>query len=856
MKSKAKVVVEENIKVQDVPFVMTDCFNRYAKVVITDRAIPDVRDGLKPVQRRIIYTMYLEGNVRSKPTRKCARTVGVVLGRFHPHGDSSAYEAMVHLSQDWKMRAPLLEFQGNNGSIDNDPAAAYRYTEARLSSIADFIISDIEKNTVDMTLNFDDTEKEPTVLPARFPNLLVNGTTGIAVGAATNIPPHNIGEVCDAVIYRIEHKRATVEDLMQFIKGPDFPTGGIIDDLAALKQVYETGQGSFYVHSKADIDEKTNQIIITEIPYYTVKSKFVADLEKKRVDLKLDNILEVRDESTADVRIAFDIRKDANPAATLNFLRQKGFLRSTFSVNMLAIDKGHPKTMNLLEIIDAYIAHQVEVITRRSKFDVDKKKRRLEVVQGLIKAISIVDQIIALIRASSGKEDSKAKLMAKWGFTKDQAEAIVTMQLYRLSNTDVTILVEEGKQLEQDIDYLNQILTDENKLLKVIAKDLKEVSKLYNTPRKTTILDSKIKVENVDAKELIVKEDCYVVITKDGYTKRTNLRSYQASVGSSAIDDLPKIKVSDKIVFNNLVTTHENIIGFTSKGNYFVIPVHIFIEGKWKEEGKHLNNLISLPADEKIINVFAISTFDIKAFVLILTKDAKIKRTALKEYEQNKLTPRPIRAVGLSKGDSVVSVCICSGNSDLVLMNDNGQACRFNENDIPVVGIKAGGVKALNQGKEIYPMSAMLSFNQDEHCKMLLLSDLRCARLFQSASIETTKRLGPKTALVKIFKNNPMSIVSLVKVYKKKNTPNLVPIATDAGSDIIDIDNLDTVLPGSGLKENLKLDDHKIIGAHLNGEIINENFKVEEPPKLIETIVAEDDPAEKQLSLFDLFDEE
>ena len=410
MKKQTKPITVENILNQHVPLVLTDCFNRYAKAVITDRAIPDVRDGLKPVQRRIIYAMYTEGNTYNKPTRKCARTVGVILGKFHPHGDSSAYDAMVHLSQDWKMRAPLLVFQGNNGSIDNDPAAAYRYTEAKLSKISDLMVADLEKDTVDMSLNFDDSELEPDVLPARFPNLLVNGTTGIAVGAATNIPTHNLKEVCEAVIYRIEHKRATVADLLNYIKGPDFPTGGVIDDVEALKQIYETGQGSFYVHCDVHIDEATNQIIITNIPYGTIKSKFVADLDKRRVDDKLDNILEVRDESTEDVRIVLDIKKDSNPQAALNYLRQKGSLRSTFAVNMLALDKGHPKTMNLLEIIDAYIDHQVEVITRRSKFDIQKKTARLSIVRGLMKAISVLDKVIEIIRHSSGKEDSKKQI--------------------------------------------------------------------------------------------------------------------------------------------------------------------------------------------------------------------------------------------------------------------------------------------------------------------------------------------------------------------------------------------------------------------------------------------------------------
>ena len=857
MKKQTKPITVENILNQHVPLVLTDCFNRYAKAVITDRAIPDVRDGLKPVQRRIIYAMYTEGNTYNKPTRKCARTVGVILGKFHPHGDSSAYDAMVHLSQDWKMRAPLLVFQGNNGSIDNDPAAAYRYTEAKLSKISDLMVADLEKDTVDMSLNFDDSELEPDVLPARFPNLLVNGTTGIAVGAATNIPTHNLKEVCEAVIYRIEHKRATVADLLNYIKGPDFPTGGVIDDVEALKQIYETGQGSFYVHCDVHIYEATNQIIITDIPYGTIKSKFVADLDKRRVDDKLDNILEVRDESTEDVRIVLDIKKDSNPQAALNYLRQKGSLRSTFAVNMLALDKGHPKTMNLLEIIDAYIDHQVEVITRRSKFDIQKKTARLSIVRGLMKAISVLDKVIEIIRHSSGKEDSKNKLIEAFDFTKDQAEAIVTMQLYRLSNTDVTALQKEEEQLEGEIKELNEILANEDKLNRVIIKDLKEVIKEFGNERKTTILDSKIKIENIDAKELIAKEDCYVVLTKDGYVKRTNLRSYQASVNGNPIDDLPKIKVGDRLVLSRLATTHDSIVAFTSKGGYFVIPVHMISEGKWKEEGKHLNTLITLPADEKVIQAFVVSTFEPKVYFALLTKEGKIKRTLAKEFEQSKLTPRPLRAIGLTGADELVSVALTSGNSDIVIVNTNGQASRFNENEVPVVGIKAGGVKAMNQGKEIYDMSCMFALNSDEHVKLLLLADKRCARIIQSTSIETSKRLGSKVSLVKIFKNNPMNIVSVSKVYKKKDTNNFVAIATDSGSEIVNINDLETTLLGSGLRENLDIGSSKsVLGVHFDGEYLNDKTKVEEAPKIVEIVKAEDNSGEKQLSLFDLFDEE
>lgn len=859
MKSKTKnAPAAEIIRDERVPAVLTDCFNRYAKAVITERAIPDVRDGLKPVQRRIVYTMYLEGNTYNKPTRKCARTVGVVLGKFHPHGDSSAYDAMVHLSQDWKMALPLLEFQGNNGSIDNDPAAAYRYTEARLSKAAELLVVDLERDTVDMVLNFDDTELEPTVLPARFPNLLVNGTTGIAVGAATNMPTHNIAEVCNAVIYRLEHRRATVADLRQFIAGPDFPTGGIVDDPAALDQIYETGQGSFYIHCRVHVEEEKNEIVITELPYNTIKSKFVADLDRRRGDDHLDSVLEVRDESTAEIRIVLSLRKDANPYATLNYLRQKGVLRATYAVNMLAIDKGHPKTMNLLELVDAYIDHQIEVVTRRSRYDVAKKTHRLAIVHGLIKAISILDEVIALIRKSGGKEDSKRGLMEKYGFTAEQAEAIVTMQLYRLSNTDVTALEEESERLAGEIAELESILADETKLRRVISKDLKEVVREFDRPRRTEIRAEKIRVEDVDTKELIAREDCYVVLTKDGYVKRTNLRSYQASIGQSPVDDLPKIKVGDRLVLARLATTHDTLVAFTVRGSYFAVPIHQIQEAKWKEEGRHLNNLLSLPAEEKIVAAFTVTSFCAGAYFALLTKEGKIKRTAVGEFAQNRLTPRPLRAIGLVGADELVSVALTGGNSDLLLVNASGQASRFNENEVPVVGIKAGGVKALNQGKDIFPLTALLSFYSDEHTKLLLLSDRRAARLFQSTAVETTRRLGPKTALVKLFKNNPMNVISLTKVTKKRGEKNFVPIATDQGSEIVDIDGLDPVLPGSGLRENLAIGaDRLVLGVHVAGEALDENFRVEKPPRPAEPVKAVDEDGDHQLSIFEIgFDEE
>ena len=856
-KSKKNSNVEDTLVIPtEMSSVMANCFNRYAKAVLLDRAIPDVRDGLKPVQRRIIYTMYESGNVFSKPTRKCARTVGDVMGKYHPHGDSSIYEALVRMSQDWKMEVPLIAFQGNNGSIDNDPAAAYRYTESKLAKISELLVQDIEKDTVNMTLNFDDSLLEPTVLPARFPNLLVNGSQGIGVGAVTNIPCHNLDEVIDATIYRIEHKRSNVQDLLQFIKGPDFPTGGKIDDREALNKLYETGQASFFIHCDARIDEKTNQIIIEGLPYGTVKSQFVADLDKRRIQDNLDNIEEIRDESTDDIRIVIDVKEGQSAKAVLYYLRSKGALRSTFSANMLAIDKGHPKTMNLLEILNAYIAHQQDVIRRRSKFDIEKKTLRLEVVEGLIKAVSIIDKVIEVIKSSKGREDSKANIMNEFGFSERQAEAIVTMQLYRLSNTDVTALMDEKDQLNKDLAELKEILANEDKLDRLIVKDLKKVKETYVTPRKTTILDEKLEIKAIDPTKLIAKEDCYVTLTRDGYIKRTNLRSYQASINADKSNVLPKIKQGDGIVLCLQATTHDMLIAFLESGSYIVVPVYQIPDVKWKEEGKHINTLLNSSASDKVIEAFIINDFDIPTYFALLTKKGKIKRTLVKEFEQNKLTTRPLKAIGLTKGDTLVSVKLTTGNSNLLVVQENGFSSCYNENEVPAVGIKANGVKAINMGKDMSPLISLIAFDSDEYTKLFILSDNLCARVITSTNIDVVSRLGMKQQLVKIFKSCPQKLVSVDKVKVERNKENNVYIYTEDTNEIINIDSLDTVLIGSGMKPNIPLKGKKIIGRHFEGSTIDKDCKIEEPQMVVETTKVKDVSGDKQMTLFDLFDEE
>lgn len=856
MKNKKEPSIIERIDSLPMPGILEVGFNRYAKAVILDRAIPDVRDGLKPVQRRIIYTMFKENNVHSRPTIKCARTVGNVIGKYHPHGDYSVYDAMVRLSQDWKMEIPLLEFQGNNGSIDNDPAAAYRYTEARLAAMADYMVMDLDKDTVDMMLNFDDTEKEPTVLPARFPNLLVNGANGIAVGASTSIPTHNLNEVINAVIYRLSHKNATVTSLREFILGPDFPTGGIIDDKEALNQLYETGQASFTINSKIDYTSEPNKIIISDIPYGEVKSNFVANLDKKASEGKIDAINEIRDESTDTIRIVIELKKDADPIPVVNFLRSKGAFRTTFSANMLAIDDCHPRVLNLLDMIDAYINHQKDVILRRCQYDLKKKIWRLSIVKGLIKAVSILDEVIKLIRESSGKEDSKNKLIERYGFNPEQSEAIVTLQLYRLSNTDVTVLHEEEERLTGEIKELHEIIDNEDKLIKLISNDLKAINKQYITPRKTMIVDEKIRAESVDARSLIAKDFVQVVVTHDGYIKRSAKRSYDSAIANDP-KSLPRLKISDYTILNQSCSTHDYAMLFTSKGQYFVIPVFMIEDTKWKDEGKHLNNIVSIESNDKIVSGFIIENFIEGLYVTITTKNGKIKRSSLKDYEQTKLTTKGLKAINLVSKDQVVSAVITHGDSDVIVITEKGVCSRYNENNVTVCGLKAAGVKALDLNKDTGSILTTISLLKDETSKLMLLSDSGCVRLLSVVNISSVERLQRKTKLVTMLKNSPIKIVGAIKVKDRRKDQGLVQFVTKQSLSSLDIANLDVSSIGIRIQKNINELDSDIVGICMNGELVNKDTVVETPVKMVSRVfVPEEDNSMVQLSLFGDEDED
>lgn len=858
MKKQKVENIIENIVPQDMDEVLIGAFNRYAKIVITDRAIPDCRDGLKPVQRRIIYSMFKKGYLSTKPTVKCATIVGDIMGHYHPHGDSSIYEALVHLSQPWKCSAPLVSFQGNNGGLDNDMPADKRYTEAKLSPLADYMVKDIEKNTVTMVPTFDDMNLEPTVLPSLFPNLLVNGTQGIAVGSSTCIPTHNLSEVIEATIYRISHKRANLDDMLNFIKGPDFPTGGIIDDKKALRKIYEEGKGSFYLYAHAYIDEEKNAIIIDELPYGVIKKELVMTLNKRKESDNLNNIDEILDESAKGyVRISINLKQGSSAQDLLNYLQQKGLLKTTIACNLLAIYKGHPKTMSLLELIDAYIEHQREVENKATLYDLDVAKRRLEIVDGLLKVTSILDEVIAKIRKCNGKESVKKMLMSDYSFTENQSEAIAMLPLYRLSNTDIVALENENKELLKNIDLYNSYLSDPDKLDRKIISSLKEIEKKFSSPRRTVITEEKLTFSTVDQTKLIAKEDCVVSLTYDGYAKRTSPKSYKAFADSESYT-LPKTKAGDHVVFLHQASTHDSLLLFTNKGNYAYLPVYFLPDIKWKEEGKHLNNLITLKNDEKIVRCFLVNDFRDDINVAILTSSNKIKRTKLSEFKQSTLTKRTLRCCKLiNEKDSLVDVAFTTGNSDLIVVDKMGRASRYNENEVPLVSLTAIGVKAIASSIDNSPLVSLISLTSKEVSLLLVVSNRRACRLISTAKIQSSERLGAKVNLVRIFKKNPMNIISVNKIKKDKNTPSFASVTSQEERASIDLADLSPIDLNSEMRENIPLDSkNEIIGVDNLGEIIDESFESEASTVKVNKVKAKVDKADTQLSLFDLFEKE
>lgn len=675
---------------------MGERFGRYSKYIIQDRALPDIRDGLKPVQRRILYSMNKDSNTFDKSYRKSAKSVGNIMGNFHPHGDSSIYYAMVRMSQNWKNREILVEMHGNNGSMDGDPPAAMRYTEARLSEIAGYLLQDIEKKTVPFAWNFDDTEKEPTVLPAAFPNLLVNGSTGISAGYATDIPPHNLAEVIDAAVYMIDHPTAKIDKLMEFLPGPDFPTGAIIQGRDEIKKAYETGKGRVVVRSKTEIEKLKGgkeQIVITEIPYEINKANLVKKIDDVRVNNKVAGIAEVRDESDRDgLRIAIELKKDANTELVLNYLFKYTDLQINYNFNMVAIDNFTPRQVGIVPILSSYIAHRREVILARSRFDKEKAEKRLHIVEGLIRVISILDEVIALIRASENKADAKENLKVSYDFTEEQAEAIVTLQLYRLTNTDVVVLQEEEAELREKIAMLAAIIGDERTMYNLMKKELREVKKKFATPRLSSLEDTAKAIE-IDTASLIAEEDTYVSVTKAGYIKRTSPRSFAAST----LEEIGK-RDDDRLIFVQSAKTTQHLLMFTSLGNVIYRPIHELADIRWKDIGEHLSQTITnFETNEEILYVEVLDQFDDATTYFAVTRLGQIKRVERKEFTPwRTYRSKSVKYAKLKDDtDQIVAVAPIKLD-DVVLVSQNGYALRFNIEEVPVVGAKAAGVKAMN----------------------------------------------------------------------------------------------------------------------------------------------------------------
>lgn len=818
-------------KIEDysLEYMMEKSFARYSKSIIQDRALPDVRDGLKPVQRRILYGMYIEGHTYDKPPVKSARSVGDIMGKFHPHGDSSIYDAMVRMSQWWKQNECYIDMQGNNGSMDGDGAAAMRYTEARLSKISNELMKDIKRGTVDFVPNFDDSRKEPLVLPAKYPNLLVNGAVGISAGYATNIPPHNLGEVIDATIKRIDSPSCYLETIMDIVKGPDFPTGGIVEGKKGIYDAFKTGRGKIVVKSKYEVIEEKNKksIIISQIPFDINKLALVSKMCEIKIDKKIDGIIDIRDESDRQdpVRIVIEIKKDADPTFIMNYFYKNTDLMINYNYNMVAIVNKRPVTIGILGILDAYISHLREVIVRRTKFDLEFNKNELHIVEGLIKALSILDEVIRVIRSSKDKTDAINNLVKEFDFTFKQAEAIVVLQLYRLTNTDVTELEEKAKNLKVVIAALEAILSDENRLKSVMKEELKEIKKNYATERKTEIRDEVEEIK-IDTVSMIPKEDVVVIVTKEGYVKRVSLRSYDK-------DSETIVKDGDYVIGRYKISTLDTILIFTNKGNYLYVPVFELPDLKWKELGKHISNIITLSSDEMIVAAFPVYHFEDDLYITIFTKNGMAKRTKLNEFVVQRYS-KPISSIKLKDNDEVVSVDM-SNDPFTFIVTKSGYALTYKTDEIPVVGVKASGVKAITL-KNDEVISGIL---YNEHSEYLtIITDKKTAKRVKLQEFELTSRARRGVQVVREVKTNPYAIMKAFIIHYKemlfvKTASEVIemklteiPIAdrVSTGSSIAKTKILD-VYPKIDLREEIKEEKHE-----------KENISLEEIDKKMMTI--------------------
>ena len=758
------MATKERIREMPLEQVMGERFGRYSKYIIQERALPDIRDGLKPVQRRILYAMFQDNNTYDKPFKKAAKAVGNIMGNFHPHGDSSIYGALVHLSQDWKMREPLIEMHGNNGSMDGDGPAAMRYTESRLSKISNMLLQDIDKNTVNMVLNFDDTEYEPTVLPVRFPNLLVNGSTGISAGYATEIPPHNLTEVIDATIYFLKNPNATLADLMQFVKGPDFPTGAIVLGEKGLREAYETGRGRIQVRAKSSIQEirgHREEIVITEIPFAVNKALLVKKMDEIRLNREIDGIAEVRDETDRHgLSIVVELKKGADAQNILNYLFKNTELQVSYNFNMVAIDHMTPMQVGLKHILSSYLEHEKEVVTKRTKYDLNKAEEHLEIIQGLIHAMDILDQVIKVIRASKNKTEAKKNLSNEFEFSARQAEAIVSLQLYRLTNTDVDALIKEQTELSEKIARFKELLSNNKTLEKEIVKELSLVKKEFGNPRRTEISSANAKIQ-IDEKALVADEQVRVLISRDGYLKRSSIRSWQSSDDED--NGLPS---GDDVVFEKTVSTLTNLYLFTSRGNVIYRPVNELVEAKWKETGQHLSQEIGLNEDENIIRVFDFDNLKQNVNFLLATNDGYIKQLQLSNLQPTRTyRSRAITAQKMKKPNSrVVRVDLVKSNSndEIILFTHNAYAIRYNLAEIPESGAKSFGVKSVNLKPADYVISYIL-INPDylDLVHVGIITQRGAFKQFKADLVNKVSRAKRGVLVLRELKTKPHRIVAV-----------------------------------------------------------------------------------------------
>ncbi|HEG7345711.1 TPA: DNA topoisomerase IV subunit A [Staphylococcus aureus] len=783
--------------------VLGDRFGRYSKYIIQERALPDVRDGLKPVQRRILYAMYSSGNTHDKNFRKSAKTVGDVIGQYHPHGDSSVYEAMVRLSQDWKLRHVLIEMHGNNGSIDNDPPAAMRYTEAKLSLLAEELLRDINKETVSFIPNYDDTTLEPMVLPSRFPNLLVNGSTGISAGYATDIPPHNLAEVIQATLKYIDNPDITVNQLMKYIKGPDFPTGGIIQGIDGIKKAYESGKGRIIVRSKVEEETLRNgrkQLIITEIPYEVNKSSLVKRIDELRADKKVDGIVEVRDETDrTGLRIAIELKKDVNSESIKNYLYKNSDLQISYNFNMVAISDGRPKLMGIRQIIDSYLNHQIEVVANRTKFELDNAEKRMHIVEGLIKALSILDKVIELIRSSKNKRDAKENLIEVYEFTEEQAEAIVMLQLYRLTNTDIVALEGEHKELEALIKQLRHILDNHDALLNVIKEELNEIKKKFKSER-LSLIEAEIEEIKIDKEVMVPSEEVILSMTRHGYIKRTSIRSFNAS----GVEDIG-LKDGDSLLKHQEVNTQDTVLVFTNKGRYLFIPVHKLADIRWKELGQHVSQIVPIEEDEVVINVFNEKDFNTDAFYVFATQNGMIKKSTVPLFKTTRFN-KPLIATKVKENDDLISVMRFEKDQLITIITNKGMSLTYNTSELSDTGLRAAGVKSINLKAEDF---VVMTEGVSENDTILMATQRGSLKRISFKILQVAKRAQRGITLLKELKKNPHRIVaahvvtgehSQYTLYSKSNEEH--GLINDIhkseqytnGSFIVDIDDFGEVI--------------------------------------------------------------